>query len=522
MKKATVLLLIFLLLAGSVFAQAAAPAPAVPDLTALSQEAAKIIREAVPPRLGRDSGIFYFRGITFNGAPVPLGDLLDSMVLNRVLPLGIRNLTFWGPENPPGVIPAEEGKVLFGLSGEIYRIGQDMMVSLRVFRHPNFEVIGSAERVFPLGPEILSLLGTPAGGSMDLFEPNNTASAATPFTLGETLENLSLGGSDEDWFVLDLSGLETGAEMVYLTLGTRGNLDTVMSLYGPDNPGLYVMENDDAEDSNAKIQAFIDRPGYYYAMVRGYDSDTQGSYSLFGSLDTVEPEEGEPNNIMERAEYFPLDQESISRKIHPGGDYDWYRLDLSNHTLAPNEVMVLETQSGMDTYLELYRGNEFIASDDDGGMDGNARIEFQPDGDSRAYHLMVKGYDSETVGDYVLLISRRTIQADQYEPDNTMSEATLIEVDGRRQAHNFELPDEIDWFKLVLNQGRNVTIETFGETDTFLYLYSEQGETLAESDDDGSDYNGKITRFLPRGTHYFTVEPYSRDGNLSYEVSVSP
>jgi hypothetical protein len=135
---------------------------------------------------------------------------------------------------------------------------------------------------------------------------------------------------------------------------------------------------------------------------------------------------------------------------------------------------------------------------------------------------MVKGYDNETVGDYILSLSRRTIQADSYEPDNSMSEATLIEADGRRQSHNFELPDEIDWFKIVVNQGRNVTIETFGGTDTYLYLYSEQGETLAESDDDGSDYNGRISRFLPRGTYYFTVEPYSRDGNLAYEVSVSP
>lgn len=522
MKKTTVLIMVTVLLLGAVFAQEAPSVPAIPDLTALSQEAAVIIRDAVPSRLGRESGVFYFRGITFNGGATPLGNMLETMILNRVLPMGIRNLSFYGPENPPGLVPSEEGKTLFGLSGEIYRVGQEMMISLRVFRQPNFEVIGSVERVFPLGPEILALLGSPTGGAVDLYEPNNTASAATPFTLGETLENLSLGGDDEDWFILDLSGLETGGDMVYLTWGTRGSLDTVMTLYGPDDPDLFVMENDDADDSNAKIQAFIDRPGYYYARVGGYDSETQGNYSLYGYLDTVEPEEGEPNNIMERAEDFPVSQGQISRRIHPGGDYDWFRLDLGNITLAPDEVLVLETQSGMDTYMELYQRDEFIAGDDDGGLDGNARIEFQPNRSDKVYHLMVKGYDSETVGDYVLSLSRRTIQADQYEPDNTMSEATLIEVDGRRQAHNFELPDEIDWFKIVLTQGRNVTIETFGGTDTYLYLYSDQGETLAESDDDGTDYNGKITRFLPRGTYYFTVEPYSRDGNLAYEVSVSP
>ena len=522
MKKAIVLILIFIILSAGVSAQDSPSVSAAPELTAISQEAASIIRDAVSPRLGRDSGVFYFRGITFNGGETPLGDLLESMILNRALSLGIRNLTFWGPENPPGAVPASDGRKLFGLSGEIYRIGEDLMVSLRIFQQPNFEVVDAVEKVLPLGPEIVALLGTPTGGPADLYEPNNSASQATPYVLGETVENLSLGGNDEDWFILDLSDLETGSDMVYLSWGTGGGMDTVMTLYGPDDPGLYIMENDDAEDSNAKIQAFIDRPGYYYAQVRGYDSDTQGSYSLYGSLDRVEPEEGEPNNIMERAEDVPAGRSSISRRLYPGGDIDWYRLDLANMALGPDEVMVLETQSEMDTYMELYQRDEYIASDDDGGMDGNARIEFQLNPGNSIYHLMVKGYDNETVGDYTLSLSRRTIQADSYEPDNSMSEATLIEADGRRQSHNFELPDEIDWFKIVVNQGRNVTIETFGGTDTYLYLYSEQGETLAESDDDGSDNNGRISRFLPRGTYYFTVEPYSRDGNLAYEVSVSP
>ena len=57
---------------------------------------------------------------------------------------------------------------------------------------------------------------------------------------------------------------------------------------------------------------------------------------------------------------------------------------------------------------------------------------------------------------------------------------------------------------------------------SYLYLYDAQGNVLAESDDDGSDYNGLISRFLTAGTYYFSVEPYDRSGDMEYEVSVSP
>lgn len=525
MKQIVVFILALSVLSGVIVAQEGEAAPALPELTSLADDAARLIQNNVPPRMAGNSGVFLFRGITLNGSPTPLGELIDSLVLSRALPLRIRNLAFLGPENPPGAMPDAEDAMVFGLSGEIFRVGEELVISLRLFRQPNFEVIGAVERILPLNRDLLGLLGSGGGmaGAGDFYEPNNDPGSATPYEVGEMLSDLTLsGGGDEDWFILDLNYVETGEDMVYLNLGTQGNLDTVMSLYGPDDPGFYIVENDDAEDSNARIQILIEQPGYYYAVVRGYDNETQGAYTLYGSLETMAPEEGEPNNTRERAEIFPLQQRSMARRLFPGGDLDWYRIDLSNLSLDQDEVAVIETTSSMDTYLELYRGDEFINSDDDGGTDGNARLEFRPEPGLDVYYVMVKGYDTETTGDYVLQFSRRTVQMDEYEPDNSLSEAKPIGVDGQRQSHNLELPDEIDWFRFELSPGRNVTVETFGGTDTFIYLYDVQGNVMAESDDDGSDYNGRISRFLPEGVYYFSVEPYSRDGAVSYEVSVTP
>lgn len=78
--------------------------------------------------------------------------------------------------------------------------------------------------------------------------------------------------------------------------------------------------------------------------------------------------------------------------------------------------------------------------------------------------------------------------ADEWEPDDSRTEANLIEI-GETQKHNLHLTGDRDWLYFQAEAGRAYVLETSGlgsEMDTVIHLYDELGNELA-SDDDGAD-----------------------------------
>ncbi len=65
------------------------------------------------------------------------------------------------------------------------------------------------------------------------------------------------------------------------TNGTTPNMDTVMSLFGPDNPQAFIEENDDIETGNfnSRIVASL-QPGTYQVHVRHYFSTKKGNFTI--------------------------------------------------------------------------------------------------------------------------------------------------------------------------------------------------------------------------------------------------
>ena len=115
------------------------------------------------------------------------------------------------------------------------------------------------------------------------------------------------------------------------------------------------------------------------------------------------------------------------------------------------------------------------------------------------------------------------IQADNYESDDAYTEATEIEVGGEPQQHSTTSADD-DWFHFEAQAGETYVLKVSGYMDNYLELYSTDGTTQIDSDDDsspeldGTTYWGNpylVWTCQASGTYYFNVRGFG-DTSVGY------
>jgi hypothetical protein len=104
--------------------------------------------------------------------------------------------------------------------------------------------------------------------------------------------------------------------------------------------------------------------------------------------------------------------------------------------------------------------------------------------------------------------------SDDYEPDDSASEATVLPL-GASQSHNLSTLADQDWFEIdVAEAGREYVITTNDldlNADTYLYLYDTDGTTLLAAND---DYGGTLASQIAwtptaPGTYYVVVKHWN-------------
>jgi len=125
------------------------------------------------------------------------------------------------------------------------------------------------------------------------------------------------------------------------------------------------------------------------------------------------------------------------------------------------------------------------------------------------------------------LDSRACTGGDQFEPDDSYMDATLIASDAISQTHSFHKDTDQDWFRFEAQAGKTYHIQTHhtgARTDPLLWLYDSDGvNTLLYDDDSGGGRSALIRWVAPRsGTYYFSVEDYldATGEESGYGVSV--
>jgi len=339
----------------------------------------------------------------------------------------------------------------------------------------------------------------------DAFEPDDSAGDPTEITViggytsyqDHTLHNTI----DQDWF--RFHGTATGTYEFWST----GNTDTVVYLYQDNGTTLIVSDDQGGDGNNFHLTYTIGATAWYKLKVVGYYGAV-GAYRFYYTY--TAPADGyEPDNTaLESTWVYPnTSLQSQSHTIHDGTDVDWFKF----YAYA-GRIYSFYSAYTTDTvgYLYASDGTTLLLSNDDYGGYLNFRLDFAPT-TSGNYYLKVAGYGGFICGFYDLFYYTWA-QPDSYEPDNSATQFTAINVydTNHTQNHTLHDADDQDWFRFYAYAGRIYQFYSTGNTDTRVYLYEDNGTTqLGYDDDDGAGLNFLLD-YAPSvsGFYKLKVDPF--------------
>lgn len=176
------------------------------------------------------------------------------------------------------------------------------------------------------------------------------------------------------------------------TILTTGSSDTVMTLFGPNNPNAEVASDDDGgQNFNAQITRTLSA-GTYQVRVRLFSSNRTGSYAIRvrSEGDDTIPE-------------IAVDGSGIDAAISAGSESDLYKFQVP----SSQPTYTVETSGPTDTFLTLFGPNSQtaeVARDDDSGIFRNSRIRMPlAPGE---YFVRVRHFSSIGTGPYNVRVRR--------------------------------------------------------------------------------------------------------------------
>ena len=297
---------------------------------------------------------------------------------------------------------------------------------------------------------------------------------------------------DHDYFRIDVT------EPTLTSIYTGGDVDTLAVLFDPD--GREMMRDDGGgQRGNFRIETLLPRRGTYYLMVRaGAGFFGVPLFYAFTGNYLLHAE-----RVRESPTALPLDGQPQEGAISMGGEVDFFRLDVTEPTLA-----AIQTSGDFDTEgVLLDPDGRVIARNDDGGDGLNFRIETLLPRRGTYYLKVTHSYSSTQTGSYNIHAQRQG--------------ATIpLRMDGPPPQEGSILTyGEEDFFSLDVAEPIQVSIYTSGGVDTASELYDPDGELIAWDDDSGEGNNFHIDTVLLRsGTHVLKILSSHPGSTGSYTV----
>lgn len=276
-----------------------------------------------------------------------------------------------------------------------------------------------------------------------------------------------------------------------------GSLDPTLALRNANGTQL-LFDDDGGPGSTDSLLTFrATSGGIYYLDVGGYQT-SEGGYSL--TAREVPAKLGTFSVVAVGA--------SVTGDIQSGQDQDFHAV-----TLVAGQSYIFDAISGgaVDTTLQLRDANGPLAADNDGGIAGNARIEFTAV-DSGTYYLNVGGFQT-TQGEYTL-----AARVDDAANDIATTDAVGM---GDVSSGVLNSATDHDFFAVQLKAGKNYIFEakTAGPTDAILTLRDGAGAFTATNDDAGPDNDARIEfTAASSGTYFLDVSGFNGSTG-GYQVS---
>ena len=411
------------------------------------------------------------------------------------------------------------------ISGEIVQAADIVRIYSRLIRMSDRAIEGSFYSSFQRNEHINDMIafaassgGSSSGSVRDTREPDSWDNPVT-VTIGTSpnaaVMNRTITEDDEDFFLIvpERDGR--------LTAETTGSLDTYMYLYNYDSGDEIASNDDGGQSSNARIVQNVRTGTRYLAVVRGYSSSTSGAYGFRAYM--IIREGGSSWENPNSYEIGIGDSVAATNYTIRSGDEEFF-------LLLPDRDgrLTIETTGRIDTYMELFNADdrdEILDENDDGGNSYNARIRHNVRSGTR-YIVVVRGYGNSVNGSFgfrAFFPGSNALSADEYESDDEPSEAKAIEI-GVSQQRTFHSGNDVDWVSFQVTQAGRFTIQARGVTsnrlDTYLELFSDNLNSIAEDDDGGDSLSSRIATRLSTGTYYIKVQCLDEEPDQGYILSV--
>ena len=333
-------------------------------------------------------------------------------------------------------------------------------------------------------------------------EAGNTRATATLLTLRTPYpENIHLG-QDVDYFRIVIT--QSGK----LTVWTTGDLDTNGELQ--DSSGTSITQNNDgALNKNFRIVHNVET-GTYYLKVTAIGEET-GSYTVHTGLEPAGQFSLDVGDTRETATLLALGRR-YTEDIHLDEDVDYFRI-----IVTQSGNLTVWTTGNLDTNGELQDSSGAnIAENDDGALNKNFRIVYYVE--TGTYYLKVTAIGEET-GRYAV---QATLEPGQ-DVGDTREAATPLALDTPILAYIAPI-DDVDYFRIVVDQPGELTAWTTGDLDTEGELQTDDGTVLGSDDDGGSDnLNFRIVYNAQPGTYYLKViGQWGETGSYAVHARLEP
>lgn len=137
------------------------------------------------------------------------------------------------------------------------------------------------------------------------------------------------------------------------------------------------------------------------------------------------------------------------------------------------------------------------------------------------YHYLRFFTEESIVGTYEADITIYGDISDDFEPDNSEENATLLTTEDF-QSHSIFPIGDIDYYYIELNRSSTISIEIHGLSgDSLLYIYDSDTNLITYDDDSGVGYLSRISNYnLTGGIYFVVVTEYSDDYIITeYDIS---
>jgi hypothetical protein len=329
--------------------------------------------------------------------------------------------------------------------------------------------------------------------------------------VGQSIEGSVDFAADHDWYRVRL---EEGQSYRFMLTGSGGSAvgDPLVRVISPTGEEL-AMDDDGGDGLNSYLEFTAPSTGTYFVDASAFADASTGGYTLAARAGDM-PADSTTDAALS------ADGDWRQGMLSPGGDRDWYRVDLAEGQAMRVGLETTQTPDALgDPYLVLYGpdGAELVR-DDDGGEGLNAFFEYQA-ATAGTYFVEARGFTDDAQGAYAINLLPGEVGSSvdnaDYLAANSEGRASVIGSDG-----------DADWFMVEMIEGRPyrfnlMTAEAEGLADPVLTLYDSNGEQVGYDDDGGTGFNSYLTFMSATGGTYFaSVSAFENTGTGRYWLNV--